>query len=74
MLKCVNWRPTKLPFSSVPADLERASLLNAPPREEDATQVKGYAATVRTSFPTFIVRTFVAYIVANKGYKFWEVK
>lgn len=47
--------------------------LNAP-RKDDAEQVKGYATTIKKRFPNFNVRTYVAYIVANKGYKFWEVQ
>lgn len=54
------------------SEAKKILALNAP-REEDAAQVRGYADTIRTSFPNFTVRTFVAYIVANKGYKFWEV-
>lgn len=41
-------------------------------RKDDAEQVKSYAATIKKRFPNFNVRTYVAYIVANKGYKFWE--
>lgn len=43
------------------------------PHEDDAEQVRNYADTIRKQFPNFIVRTYVAYIVANRGYKFWEV-
>ena len=39
----------------------------------DAAQVKEYAKVILAKFPYYNVRTYVVYIVANKGYRFWEV-
>lgn len=53
-------------------DEKRVMGLSAP-YTADVEQVKGYAQDVLTKFPYYNVRTFVVYIVANKGYRFWEV-
>jgi hypothetical protein len=42
-------------------------------REEDVAQVKAYARDINAQFPDFKVRTYVAYIAANKVCKVWEV-
>lgn len=43
------------------------------PRPEDVEQVKQYAETIRTQFPYYHIKTYVAYVAANKGYRFFEV-
>lgn len=43
------------------------------PRQEDVEQVKLYAETIRKQFPYYQIRMYVAYVVANKGYRFFEV-
>lgn len=53
-------------------DEKRVMGLSAP-YTADVEQVKGYAQDVLTKFPYYNVRTFVVYIVGNKGYRFWEV-
>lgn len=45
----------------------------AEPRPDDVAQVMSYADTIQKRFPNFHVRKYIAYIVGNKGYKFWEV-
>lgn len=45
----------------------------AEPRPDDIAQVVSYADTIQKKFPNFHVRKYMAYIVGNKGYKFWEV-
>lgn len=52
-------------------DAKKTLALNTP-YEKDVEQVKEYAAAVKKQFTNFNVRTFVAYIVSNKGYRFWE--
>ncbi|MDR0891451.1 MAG: ATP-binding protein, partial [Mediterranea sp.] len=42
-------------------------------RDEDVTQVKGYADDLKRQFPAYNLRTYVAYIAAGKAYKVWEV-
>lgn len=53
-------------------DKKRVMGLSAP-YTADVEQAKGYAQDVLTKFPYYDVRTFVVYIVGNKGYRFWEV-
>ena len=40
---------------------------------EDVEQVCRYAADAKELLPDFHIRQFVIYVVANKGYKIWEV-
>ena len=40
---------------------------------EDVEQVCRYAADAKELLPDFNIRQFVIYVVANKGYKIWEV-
>ena len=43
------------------------------PHPEDVEQVCRYAADAKELLPDFHIRQFVIYVVANKGYKIWEV-
>lgn len=53
-------------------DEKRMMALGAP-SVDDVEQVKGCAQNVLAKFPYYNVRTFVAYIMTNKGCCFWEV-
>lgn len=48
-------------------------LARTEPYPADTAQVKEYAKVILAKFPYYNVRTYVVYIVANKGYRFWEV-
>lgn len=54
------------------ADAEKMLTLNAP-LPEHIEQVHGYAQDTLQKFPNYKVRTYVAYICANRGWKCWEV-
>ena len=43
------------------------------PLPEHVEQVKRYGEDTKKKFPNYNVRTYVVYICANKGWKFWEV-
>jgi hypothetical protein len=42
-------------------------------KEEEVTQVNGYAEDLKRQFPNYRLRTYVVYIAAGKAYKVWEV-
>ena len=48
-------------------------LVLSEPLPEHVEQVKGYGEDTKKKFPNYNVRTYVVYICANKGWKFWEV-
>ena len=43
------------------------------PRPEDVEQVRQYAETIRAQFPYYHIKTYVVYVAANKGYRFFEI-
>lgn len=53
-------------------EAEKMMELSAP-RSEDVEQVRKYAEDTRQKFPAYHVRSYVAYICANRGWKCWEV-
>ncbi len=53
-------------------EAEKMMELSAP-RPEDVEQVRKYAEDTRQKFPAYHVRSYVAYICANRGWKCWEV-
>ena len=48
-------------------------LVLSEPLPEHVEQVKRYGEDTKKKFPNYNVRTYVVYICANKGWKFWEV-
>lgn len=54
------------------SDAEKMLALDAP-LPEHVEQVHGYAQDTLRKFPNYRVRTYVAYICANRGWKCWEV-
>lgn len=61
-------------FKYFKASEAKKVLLLTAPRVEDVEQVKQYAGTVHAQFPYYHIRTYVAYVAANKGYRFFEVE
>lgn len=53
------------------AEAEKMLALDAP-MPEHVEQVHGYAQDTLRKFPNYKVRTYVAYICANRGWKCWE--
>lgn len=54
------------------AEAEKMLAVDAP-LPEHIEQVHGYAQDTLQKFPNYKVRTYVAYICANRGWKCWEV-
>lgn len=54
------------------AEAEKMLAVDAP-LPEHIEQVHGYAQDTLRKFPNYKVRTYVAYICANRGWKCWEV-
>lgn len=43
------------------------------PSPDDVEQVKGYARDILKQFPAYRIRKYVIYVMANKGFRLWEV-
>ncbi|MFH0926006.1 MAG: PD-(D/E)XK nuclease domain-containing protein, partial [bacterium] len=43
-------------------------------RKEELEQVKGYEQDILKQFPYFKIRSYVIYIVGNKGFRCFEIK
>lgn len=60
-------------FKYFPSKEAKRILALEAPWQEDTEQVCRYAADAQDLFPEFNIRKFVIYVVANKGYRIWEV-
>lgn len=60
-------------FKYFPSKEAKRILALEAPWQEDTEQVCRYAADAQDLFPDFNIRKFVIYVVANKGYRIWEV-
>lgn len=60
-------------FKYFPAKEARKIKALLHPYSEDVTQVQGYAKDILATFPFLRMRKYVIYVMANKGYRIWEV-
>lgn len=60
-------------FKYFPSKEAKRILALEAPRQEDTEQVCRYVADAQDLLPDFNIRKFVIYVVANKGYRIWEV-
>lgn len=60
-------------FKYFPSKEAKRILALEAPQQEDTEQVCRYAADAQDLLPDFNIRKFVIYVVANKGYRIWEV-